>query len=375
MLFVDSVRAISILLFISLSNAVITLTSLLGPHPVGTRRIEVTDSNRLDPLAPTPRPRSLMLQLWYPIASTDSLSPAPWLPANAAAFADQFAGLKPGTAEGIITHTYLNGTAIFPLLEDRKLPVLVFSPGSGSVSGYYSGFLSSLASYGYLVVGVDHPYDSDPVELPSGELIHDVLTDANNTLATVIRASDVDWLATQITVANLRSWLDIPSSSCIGDVNFKLGIFGHSIGGATGALAMQFTNTSYAAGASLDGPFYGPILTTGFNGPLLYMAAENSGNHQLLTGEWPLINGWKLAVAVNGSTHDSYTDFVVLVPQVPANSGIANYPIGTIDGARMMKIVVDYLKVYWNWTLLGKKKSELLKRPSSKFPEVVFENL
>lgn len=53
-------------------------------------------------------------------------------------------------------------------------------------SAYYTTFTSFLASYGYIIVGVDHLYDSDPVELPNGELIHDVLSDTNNTLAAEI---------------------------------------------------------------------------------------------------------------------------------------------------------------------------------------------
>lgn len=48
---------------------------------------------------------------------------------------------------------------------------------------------------------------------------------------------------------------------------------------------MQYPNTGYSAGASLDGPFYGPILTDGFYGPEFYMAAQNSGNHLVLAAE------------------------------------------------------------------------------------------
>jgi hypothetical protein len=82
---------------------------------------------------------------------------------------------------------------------------VVFSPGSGSLATFYTAFTSSLASYGYIVVGVDHPYDSEPLELPDGTLIFDILTDANNTLTAEIRGTDVTWLVTQLTVPNILS--------------------------------------------------------------------------------------------------------------------------------------------------------------------------
>lgn len=372
------------LLFVSTNGATITLPPLLGPHEVGTKRVEVVDSNRLDPLAPTPQPRILMLQLWYPISRSSSGTPAPWLPANAAAWADQAMDMPAGTFESIVTNTWVNGTAIFPLLTGSacKLPVVIFSPGSGSVAALYTTFTSSLASYGYITVGVDHPFDSEPLVLSNGKLILDVLTDANNTLAAEIRGEDVTWLATQLTLPNILSWLEVPSDTSFSlhskVQEIKLGIFGHSIGGTTAALAMQHPNTSYSAGASLDGPFYGPILTDGFYGPQLYMAAQDSGNHRALETEWPLIKMWKLALEVNGTMHNSYTDAVALVPQVPSDSGLAlNYgpSIGTINPKRIIKIVSTYLKAYWDRTLLGKEESPLLMHETAKFPEVIFENI
>jgi hypothetical protein len=81
---------------------------------------------------------------------------------------------------------------------------------------------------------------------------------------------------------------------------------------------------------------------------------------------------------VNGIMHDSYTDAVVLVPQVDPESGLAieyGQNIGTINGERMVKIVTKYLKAFWDWTLLGQEENSLLKGEVKEFPEVVFENL
>lgn len=108
------------------------------------------------------------------------------------------------------------------------------------------------------------------------------------------------------------------------------------------------------------------------------MATEDSGNHAGLVAEWPQVKGWKLAVKVNSTEHDSYTDVVVLVPQVPLDSGLAlgyGQNIGTINDKRLIKIVLIYLKAYWDQTLLGKKESLLLMHEAAAFPEVAFEDI
>jgi dienelactone hydrolase len=293
----------------------------------------------------------------------------------------QLSALHPGMFESITTSTFANGTAIFPptIRSNAKLPVVVFSPGSGSLAAFYTAFTSLLALYGYVVVGVDHLYDSKPLELPDGTLIFDVLTDVNNTLAAEIRRTDVTCLATQLTPPNLLSWLNVRSELCLElsslpKISLMLGIVGQPIGGTTVVLAMQSRNTSYAPAASLDGP----VLTDSFQGPFFYMAANNSGNHAALQGIWGKVEGWKEAVVVGCTMHDSYTDAVVLVPQVDAGSGLAleyGKNIGTIDRERMVKVITKYLKAFWDWTLLGQEEKPLLKGEVKEFPEVVFEIL
>jgi hypothetical protein len=92
----------------------ITLPPLLGLYEAGTRRVEIAEKDRLDALAPTPQPRILMLQLWYPISHSSSSIPAPWIPTNAAPWEDQELEMPAGTFESITTNTWSNSTSIFP---------------------------------------------------------------------------------------------------------------------------------------------------------------------------------------------------------------------------------------------------------------------
>ncbi|CZR59971.1 uncharacterized protein PAC_09866 [Phialocephala subalpina] len=355
------------------SLASIQLPKLLGPNPVGTRRIEVIDQGRLDPWAPKPTPRAPILQFWYPIERDKSLEAAPWLPPNAAKWQEDDWEVPHGTLAGIKTRTFADGTAIFPLTENSTTPVLVFSPGSGALCAWYSGFLSSLASFGYTIIGVDHPYDSAPLERPNGELILQANTTDDIAFAAQVRKADVLWLAGQIARESLCRWLS-SKTACekrLGE-NISLGVFGQSLGGTTANLAMQDSTTLYKSSISIDGPFLKPLNQTGFHGPLFYMAAENSTLHNVLVKEWPIIDGWKLAVKVKGTVHISFSDFPALSPDLPEGDW---GDVGSIEAKKINEIMAIYIKEFWDWTLLGKRDGTLLKHESEEFPEVVFQHL
>jgi Platelet-activating factor acetylhydrolase, isoform II len=259
------------------------------------------------------------------------------------------------------------------------LPVVVFSPESGSFAAVYTTFNRDLASQGFVVVGVDHTYDSSPVEFPDGHLVLGILTDASNTISAEVRGQDVLWLATHLTLDNLAKWLPglDQCSQSPSPRGVALGIYGHSIGGTTAALALKNAKTPCLGGASLDGPFYGSILINGFYRPWWYTAAEHSGNHQGLLAEWPKIVGWKEAVEVAGTKHDDYSDAPIIVPQAPG-TGLAKAYMGLLGSVgldRMARIVNADVRAFFEWSMLRQERSEILKHVDSRFPQVAFENI
>ena len=301
------IHTAAVLVFCATFPQTISLGSKPGPHDVGVKRVEVVDHSRQDPFAPTPQPRALMIQIWYPIISAKGLTAAPYFPANASRWIEKTYSLPNGAIDHVVTGTYLGGKIIHPLVSTSKcLPVIVCSPGSGSAAAFYTIFNRDLASEGYVVIGIDHTYDSTPVEFPDGHLVAGILTDANNTVAAEVRGQDALFVASQVTLENLSRWLPSHSghSKSKRPTSVKLGI-------------LQLDNSPYAGGASLDGPFYGPVLTAGFRGPWWYMASNRSNNLPGLAKEWPLIRGWKEAVQVAGSRHDDYWDIPLLIQQLP----------------------------------------------------------
>ncbi len=49
--------------------------------------------------------------------------------------------------------------------DENPYPIVIFSPGNGTNVEFYTVLASELASHGYIVVGLNHPYDVAAVEL------------------------------------------------------------------------------------------------------------------------------------------------------------------------------------------------------------------
>jgi len=319
-----------------------------------------------------------MLTLWYPLdpRTTSALAPAPYFPANASRYVESAYHLPNGTLNNIVTHTFLNGSFSSYPVYDRALPVLVFSPGFGNPVAAYSFFTAALASWDYIVVGIDHTFDSDPVEFPDGHLVHTAtaLADpASNRMSVLIRGADVMFVASQITLSHLARWLPgfSTAESAQSPCSVKLGILGHSKGGASAALAMQNSSTPYRAACSFDGTF-DATNDTGFRGPFLYEAAKPSELHNSTVDVWPNITGWKEAIQINSTSHNDFTDLAAIVPQFPA-TGLAEMFKGLLsspDANRTMHAMVAYAKAFFDFTLLGTKENETILHDFSQYPEV-----
>jgi predicted dienelactone hydrolase/cyclophilin family peptidyl-prolyl cis-trans isomerase len=146
-----------------------------GPHPVGVRDFALTDESRTGLLAaPEGSPRRLLVRVWYPAESTAGLSPRPY-------FSDLEArttatGL--GTLVGLpfyftyVKHVLTNSFENAPLMaEAGQLPVVFYSHGYTSFAGQNTVLMEELASHGYVVYSLQHPYDSSPTVFPDGTVI------------------------------------------------------------------------------------------------------------------------------------------------------------------------------------------------------------
>lgn len=167
-----------ILSFLHFGNALL-LPKPSGPYPVALKINTMTDTHRVDPYSPDKQKRTILTSIFWPVGSNHcSTKRVPYMPpATAAAYGAQAAemGLSNDTFKVLEMEVCnVSKTSACQSSKDHKgpkFPLAVFSPGSGNSRLQYSAMARSLASYGYVVVLVDHPYDAAIVEFPDGTII------------------------------------------------------------------------------------------------------------------------------------------------------------------------------------------------------------
>jgi hypothetical protein len=142
----------------------VALQEPTGPYPVGQALLDWTDTTREEPGTDDPDDaRQIPVQIWYPVAD-DLEGDAPYRP-RIEAFRPQWGDESIDFFNSVQT-SWIKDAAVNP---DGPFPVVVFSHGWGSRSSSHGTFLSNVASHGYIVVGINHPY-LGKVALQSGHV-------------------------------------------------------------------------------------------------------------------------------------------------------------------------------------------------------------
>lgn len=232
---------------------------------------------------------------------------------------------------------------------------------------------SRLASTGYVVVTVDHPYDADIVTFPDNTTIYaaNITTEEQTVDDLYVRVKDISFVLDQLSQLSVSSTL-LPALGT--RIDFcKLGIFGHSLGGATAAQVL-LSDSRFVGGFNLDGTFYGSVIEHGLTKPFAIFAHEgkNLTTDATWAALWPKLMGFKREFILNGSTHGTFTDLAEISDLVGLRE---KYPqqvealLGSTLGNRASRIIASYVSSFFGFILKG-EKSELLDRPSMDFPEV-----
>ncbi|MGQ5637748.1 MULTISPECIES: alpha/beta hydrolase family protein [unclassified Streptomyces] len=231
----------------------IRLAGPTGPAPVGAVEMHLVDPSRTDPWSG--QSREVMVTVTYPAADVRDRAMLPWLPAGAErALKARFGGAVDGYA---LPETHSANRA--PVRPGRR-PVLLHSPGYASDRTFNTLVIEELASWGYVVVAVDHPYDSGEVEFPDGRVVvnrPDDASDKARTAAVEVRAADLRFVLDQLTVVEEGGNPDAegrPLPRGLGgtlDLT-RVGAFGHSRGGAASAAVIHL-DERVRAGVDLDG--------------------------------------------------------------------------------------------------------------------------
>src|SRR5919202_813535 len=141
-----------------------------GPHQVGSEVFHWTDPQRAEVLTADPQDRrEVVAQAWYPTEARQGQS-VPYFEAQdrLPAMIDIYPSWFFNDFRHVDTHAIMS-----PALSDERAtwPVLLFSPGWGASREDYTGLCADLASRGYVVVALSHPFESSVSVLSSGQVV------------------------------------------------------------------------------------------------------------------------------------------------------------------------------------------------------------
>ncbi|KAA8897795.1 hypothetical protein FN846DRAFT_225910 [Sphaerosporella brunnea] len=348
-----------------------------GPHKyIGTHSDTLIDTSRLETLGGPPNThRKVVVQGFYPISKPDSKStPVHYAPPLTLSLLETEYQIPPGTLSPLLTNSYFQST---PKPAGQHLTPLLFSTGMGMPRCLYTTFYEQLASEGYFVVAIDHPYDAAIVEFPGGEFKPVYSSIPNTTEANFesvvekylsVRVADAKFVASQLKLLP-ASYLDLS----------RLGMFGHSLGGAASAGAMV-SPSPIKAGINLDGTIflYNKTSVTDYGRKFLLMGTgvHNSTGDETTWGAFEKAQkGWIREIAMQGFTHGTYTDIGSVVLALGLDKVLdmkdLQGEIGTVKIDRARELITTYVKSFFEFALDGQKEG-LMGGPNKKYPEAVF---
>jgi pimeloyl-ACP methyl ester carboxylesterase len=344
-----------------------------GPYDVTWENFEMVDEARQDPFNAT-HLRRIMVSRFAPVSEgcCQKICNVPYMTEEMAEI--QEAIIIPWLAP-IVWPSGLLASLEIPFCCDTDgaasaevFPTIFLGSGLNTTRAYYSGLGQQLASLGYTVLAMDHPYETDVVQFPNGDIIFGGRIEGNvNNTAELVFGLDV---RTQ-DIGFLMDTFELEESIYIG----------HSYGGAAAAHAL-LKEPRLVAGVNLDGALWGDVQYTGVSRPFLSLG---SVGHNSSTPEEPSWGNfyaametyhsdvWARELSLKESAHNSYQDLGVIgdVAGLREDEALVDRLFGKLLGSRAMELLREYLGDFIELTLLDGDEG-LLAGPSNDFPEVVF---
>ena len=309
-----------------------------GHYTINTTSVTFVDTSRIDPFSKTGENRKLTVQFWYP--------------------------------------TVKEGSNTFPLT--------IFSHGAFGYRGSNRSTFKDLASNGYVVCSIDHSYHSffakhtdgsttlvnteflnDAVNITNGKYDEKTSYDKSHEWLN-LRTGDINFVLNKILDSKN---VEIPESVYAIINQDKIGLFGHSLGGAAAA-QLGRDRSDVDAVAVIDGTMIGeeiafknghPVLNTeAYPIPLLdlyndshYKDAKQMGTeYNNLSASANAKEAYDIVIRDSG--HLNFTDLPLFSPTLAHMLGT-----GTVDSRycieTMNKIVLDF----FDHTLKDKKELDL----------------
>ncbi len=365
-----------------------------GPYAVGTTYLVYIDSSRSEPFTgDTSDYREIPARVWYPAELGKEFQAAPYIP-NLGSIGEHF-GL-PESFVYIMTYSMWRVPFVDSL---GQAPVLIFSHGWGQYPEHFTSLMEDLASHGFVVFSIAHPYEAMFWTYPD---FHHGTLDADDPAIrkrldesqqpearklfeerpSLTSPEDQDrlfreWsgLLPSLMIESMRLWADDISSfmTHVAQMNRtsgifrghldanRIGVFGWSLGGIASALVCS-RDDRCRAGIDIDGGLYGDVLDSTIAAPFMFLSSERYRNY----GPYFLqhVTDTGFAVVVANSDHLNFSDYSILFPSSDL--------VGGIDGGRMVDISREYVRAFFD-RYLNDGYGSLLDGPDPQYPEVLIK--
>jgi dienelactone hydrolase len=364
----------------------LTLPVPTGPFAVGRAIYDWRDDGTMDTLAPfSGTRRELLVWIWYPSPAGPSVAVGDYVPAELRA------GLAPGgisifklltrDLSKVRSHSIPNAS-VSP--KERAYPVVIMRTGASLEVLAYSTLAEDLASHGYIVVGFDAPYRTRRVVFPDGRVIE--RAPQNNPelyegqpqagrLNELLMAwtADIGFVLDRLQQLNASD----PSGKFAGRLDMaRVGVFGHSFGGAQAA---QFCSqdSRCKAGIDVDGRPFGSVLQTGLRQPFMFLLSDHKtsgadsarvmADIRAIYDRLPPDTG--LLVKIRGANHFFFSNDGALLKSHILIGTLRMLGLVGIDGRRQLAVTTYCVRSFFDACLKGPGVSRL-DLPSPLYPEI-----
>jgi pimeloyl-ACP methyl ester carboxylesterase len=365
-----------------------TLPAPTGAYKVGRVTYDWIDDERLDPYAPAVGTnQELAVWVWYPATVTPASQAAEYLPEYWTRAIEQREGfvlnrLLSRDPRRVESHSWKDAD-VSP--QEAMYPVVILRAGGGALSSDYTSLAEDLSSHGYVVVSFDAPYRTVITAFPDGRVIgRNIQSDFDS--MPYAAAEKAATQAMGVWVADAKSVLDRlqelnvndPSGRFKGRLDMqKVGIVGHSLGGATAA---QFCHDDMRckAGIDIDGIPFGSVVQDSLHQPFFFILSdhrkESGPEPRIVEGKMESIysklpDGKRWQVMIEGANHFTFSDQMFTKSPVLITALRTIGVFGSLEKRRGLEIADGCVHTFFDVYLKGASADQLKALPS-RYPEI-----
>lgn len=313
--FIISIGLFFLLVAVLTINSQLELPAPTGPYDVGRAVFRWVDSSRPEILTEDPADfREVIVLVWYPAEAGTGVKAGyfPYVSSLSKTL------LQSGEMEwwqvfGLRFMRSRSRLDARPVKAQDPFPVVILSPGNGTNTELYTSLAGEIASHGYIVLGVNHPYDVAAVHLSGGSVavynkdqwtLNPRAHQSYTAERIKVRTADVLYILNQLEALNSNG----PFAGSV-DVD-SVAAAGHSLGGITASEACKADPRFKAClnfdGLQQGGPFSKDEAAAPPGQPFLFLTKE-AQLHPRLLGRFESMSEsyW---IVVHGASHQSFTD-------------------------------------------------------------------